>query len=241
MYIGDVGHHAREEVSFQSGSSTGGENFGWDAFEGFLTPPPTCGTGTGTILPGMVPPIYDYDRDQGQSVTGGYVYRGSQFPSMYGRYFFGDYEFQAVWSFVRDGDGIADFQDHTAVLQPGSQVLSFGEDARGRIYFTTIAGEVVRIIDPDAVPTDNDQDLLPDDVESDTGNFVDETDTGSDPFDMDTDNDRIIDGIEVELGTDPNDANSFPLVPVLRSWILMSLLALAMAASSYWIWRRRRA
>lgn len=59
-------------------------------------------------------------------------------------------------------------------------------------------------------PADADFDLLNDNVETDTGTFVDENDTGTDPNDSDTDDDGYIDGVEVFLGTDPNDPFDFP-------------------------------
>jgi len=57
---------------------------------------------------------------------------------------------------------------------------------------------------------DDDADLLPNGAETMTGTFVDASDTGTDPGNPDTDGDGIRDGIEVSLGTDPNNANDFP-------------------------------
>lgn len=83
-------------------------------------------------------------------------------------------------------------------------------------------------------PPDEDQDLLTDDVETNTGVYVSPTDTGTDPNDFDTDDDGVWDGIEVELGTDPNDPFEFPLVPV-RSWPLIA----GVIAAAVWIGLRR--
>jgi glucose/arabinose dehydrogenase len=241
LYIGDVGQGSREEISFQSAASAGGENYGWDAFEGFLNPPPGCGT-VAPALPSMVPPLHDYGRTDGQVVTGGNVYRGLDYASLAGRYYFTDFGSGRFWSFVRNGAGISDLQDHTAALNPSSaNVSGFGEDSRGELYFTNFSGEVWQITDPDSSPVDTDQDLLPDSVETNTGMFIDENDTGTDPNDPDTDNDGVIDGIEVFFGTDPNDPFEFPLLPILRNWALMATLALALFGSAMWVWRRRSA
>jgi len=241
MYIGDVGQGAREEISYQSSGSAGGENYGWDAYEGFLTPPTGCSI-TAPVLPGMVPPLYDYPRSDGQALTGGNVYRGFDYGSMYGRYFYADYVAGNMWSFVRNGAGISDLQDHTAALNPTSaNVSGFGEDGAGELYFTTFSGEVVQIFDPASSPLDSDQDLLPDAVETDTGIFVDENDTGTDPNDPDTDDDGVWDGIEVALGTDPLNPLDFPLLPVLRKWMPLAALSALLMVSGAWLWQRRRA
>jgi glucose/arabinose dehydrogenase len=148
LYIADVGQGAREEVNFQPAASGGGENYGWDIAEGFacLGGSGNCGTN-----PGFTPPIHDYDRDAGQSVTGGYVYRGGAIPDLQGTYFFADYVANRIWSFRYDGQQITEFVDRTAELEPAqgtvSGISSFGEDADGALYFTSLnSGEVFKII-----------------------------------------------------------------------------------------------
>src|SRR5258706_7212863 len=87
LYIGDVGKSAREEVDFQLASSTGGENYGWRVMEGSLCLNPASGCDkTGKILP-----VAEYDHTLDCAITGGYVYRGSNFPSLYGFFFFWGY------------------------------------------------------------------------------------------------------------------------------------------------------
>ena len=77
LYIGDVGQSVREEIDFQSASSMGGENYGWRVMEGSLCYNPSSGCNqTGKVLP-----VAEYDHTFGNcSVTGGYVYRGLNFP-----------------------------------------------------------------------------------------------------------------------------------------------------------------
>jgi hypothetical protein len=145
-----------------------------------------------------------------------------------------------MWSFVRTGTTIADLQEHTSVLLPsGGGVSGFGEDGSGELYFTTFNGEVVQIVDPASSPVDTDQDLLPDEVETNTGTFVDENDTGTDPNDPDTDDDGVLDGIEVALGTDPLNPASFPLLRLQRSGAIAVVLSLSLIAAAAWHWRRR--
>ena len=86
LVIGDVGQSAFEEIDYEP-SNRGGRNYGWRNREGAhnnVTSRPAA------FLP-LVDPIHEYDRLSGQSVTGGYVYRGRALGSAYaGRYFFAD-------------------------------------------------------------------------------------------------------------------------------------------------------
>ena len=86
LWIGDVGQDAKEEIDFQPFTSVGGENYGWRCYEG------TSAYNTTGCLPDtiMTDPVYEYTHSSGGcSVTGGLVYRGSRYPGLYGRYFFG--------------------------------------------------------------------------------------------------------------------------------------------------------
>jgi hypothetical protein len=70
-------------------------------------------------------------------VTGGYVYRGSSFPSLQGLYFFGDYCSGHIWS-LDSADGAA--WRMTDQLQQAIQISSFGEDEAGELYVTNLNG-----------------------------------------------------------------------------------------------------
>lgn len=234
MYIGDVGQEAREEIDFLPPSSSGGENFGWDALEGSIEPP-NCPM-TALPDPDMLPPLHEYVHgEQGAAVTGGYVYRGADFPDIFGRYYFADFVNGNVWSCIPGTTGVSDLQDHTALLNPDlSFITSFGEDASGRIYIAELQGTVARIVSP--LP-DMDQDLLLNEYEDDTGTFVSPTQTGTDPLDFDTDDDGVWDGIEVTLGTDPNDPFDFPELPA--GWLALAA-SVVLAGSAFLAFRRQR-
>ncbi len=142
LYIADVGQGAREEVNYQPAGSAGGENYGWDLAEGTLGTPP----------PGATPPIFEYGRDLGRSVTGGYVYRGEE-TSLHGAYFFADFSSGAVWTLrVEDGAAV-DVALRTSQIDgrdgPLQQVSSFGIDGGGRLYAVSLAGDIFRL-DADA-------------------------------------------------------------------------------------------
>jgi glucose/arabinose dehydrogenase len=144
LYIGDVGQNAWEEISFQSGASDGGENYGWAEMEGAHCYP----SGTSCSEADLTLPVHEYAHSEGCSVTGGYVYRGADFPLLQGRYFFADYCASWLRSFgIVDGEARG-FQDHTASTGGVSWVSSFGEDGRGELYIVSHGGSIERIVMP---------------------------------------------------------------------------------------------
>lgn len=142
LYIGDVGQGAREEVSFQPASSSGGENYGWKIMEGSGCYSPS----TGCSIAGLTLPIYEYDHSDGCSITGGYVYRGTRSPALVGRYFFADFCGTWLKSFAVVGAAAVGLQDHSGSAGPVSNVSSFGEDAAGELYVVSLSQGTVRRI-----------------------------------------------------------------------------------------------
>ena len=157
LIIGDVGQDRTEEVDYEP-AARGGRNYGWRNREGahdYLT------SRAPAFLP-LVDPIHEYDHAVGQSITGGYVYRGSALPANYrGRYFFADFVQGRVWSMALalDADGEArasDVVEHTAELSTPvrfGNVSSFGVDADGELYLVSYSlGRVFKIVGPPAAP-----------------------------------------------------------------------------------------
>ena len=93
LYIGDVGQNTWEEVDWVPRGASH-LNFGWNRYEG------KAEYGDEQLLPGwrLTGPVDEYDHDAGCSITGGYVYRGTEVPSAVGRYFYGDYCNGKIWS-----------------------------------------------------------------------------------------------------------------------------------------------
>ena len=125
MFVADVGEDSREEINAQSALNPGGgENYGWRVREGSIQnpaypddPPP----------PDAVDPAYDYPHTIGQTVIGGYVYRGSKIKALRGTYVFADYlgpetgDFTGrIFTLDFDGTIASNFQDITADLFPTS-------------------------------------------------------------------------------------------------------------------------
>lgn len=144
LYIGDVGEKLREEIDFQPAGSPGGLNFGWNVMEGTACFPttgcpadiPPCGS------PAYTPPILEYGHeDKRCSVTGGYVYRGTALPHLYGAYVFGDQCNGQLWAAERKGSA----WEVRELPQRALYVTAFGEDSRGEIHLTTLAGRLLRL------------------------------------------------------------------------------------------------
>ena len=140
LYIGDVGQGRLEEVDVEPASSPGGVNYGWNVMEGSA-----CYASTSCDRTGLALPVVEYDHGQGCSVVGGHVYRGNELPEFRGVYFYGDHCGGWIRSFrYVDGEAVEP-TDWTGVLDPVGNVTSFGEDARGELYVTTLSGRLYRI------------------------------------------------------------------------------------------------
>jgi glucose/arabinose dehydrogenase len=140
LYIGDVGQGSWEEVDFQPVTSPGGENYGWNEMEGKVCYLPNCDP-TGLTLPVYVYPT----REQGScSITGGFVYRGSNLPDMRGIYIFADYCNGFISGLQLDG---SDWLDQL-LLDTNIRISSFGEDEGGELYVADLAsGTIYQIIE----------------------------------------------------------------------------------------------
>ena len=176
MYIGDVGQNAWEEINFQPASSTGGENYGWCVCEAHAlipastyshcAPPSSIDFQGCSGTPSIIGPIIEYPHSQGRSVTGGYVYRGTLYPSLDGTYFYGDF----VANFVlgarkQQGGGNEDGGTTSSAWIADALTTSdairdlpttFGEDSCGELYVGTSTGNLYQIKGSDAdvvVPT----------------------------------------------------------------------------------------
>ena len=155
LVIADVGQNSFEEIDFEP-RGVGGRNYGWRNREGAhnnVTSRPAA-------YQPLVDPMFEYGRSEGQSITGGFVYRGQALGSGFrGRYVFADYIAGRVWSFALDqtGEGRAsDLREHTDELGGRSaigNVSSFGIDADGELYVVSYSTGRVLEITTAAPPT----------------------------------------------------------------------------------------
>ena len=140
LWIADVGQNSVEEIHVLPAADgwLPGANLGWPLFEGGER-------FAGETMPAdLVFPVYTYTHDDGCSVTGGYVYRGSAITALWGAYVFGDYCTGDLWGLVRGPGGEAQRID-LGVSVPRNALVSFGEDADGELYVLSAAGEVSRL------------------------------------------------------------------------------------------------
>lgn len=129
FFIADVGQNQWEEINFQPAGSQAGQNYGWRCYEG-NHPFNTAGCGPINLFRF---PIFEYQHGAGDcSVTGGYVYRGTAFPVLFGRYVFTDFCTGNFWDIIPDGAGGWQVTQHTNLRTFG--YVSFGEDSAGELY-----------------------------------------------------------------------------------------------------------
>ncbi|MCE9596808.1 MAG: PQQ-dependent sugar dehydrogenase [Spirochaetia bacterium] len=134
LYVGDVGQNRKEEIDFVQA----GDNLGWNKMEADLCYKPENCSRAGLVLP-----IYSYGRQDGVSLTGGYVYRGKKIPGLVSQYLFADFVTGTIWAFpVRAGKKVG---PAVTLISKAGPVSSFGEDLDGEIYVVLYSGEIKRI------------------------------------------------------------------------------------------------
>ena len=147
MFIGDVGQNAWEEIDFQPASSPGGENYGWDCYEGNVpysdgSPIVPCGPENNYVFP-----IAVHNHSLHCSVTGGEVYRGALFPELYGHYLFTDWCSGHFWSLVPAG---GNSWTKTFLGDLGGNFTSLGTRKDGEV-FVTDGSKVYHIVEDTSV------------------------------------------------------------------------------------------
>lgn len=134
LWLADVGQDRVEEVAIVHR----GENHGWNVYEGFEP------FSNQFRKPGRhyTMPLFAYRRKYGNSVTGGYVYRGDKNSSFYGVYLCGDYTSKRIFGVTQGKGTLSDVRQIGLVPQ---QLVSFGEDEAGNIYAVGYEGTVYEL------------------------------------------------------------------------------------------------
>jgi glucose/arabinose dehydrogenase len=140
MWVADVGQSQFEEVNFEPADSPGGLNYGWRCFEGpsRFDSSQTCDT-VDSVSPKIT---YQHEGEQcSGSVTGGFVYRGQDYPSIDGTYFYADFCKKRIYSYRG-----SDVQPQT-VSEGQYQIATFGESASGELFFADrTTGQLYQIV-----------------------------------------------------------------------------------------------
>lgn len=140
LFTGDVGQGLIEEVDI----IVNGGNYGWRLKEGLQCFNPA----TNCEIPGLIDPITQYTHFTpaiGESVTGGYVYRGPDYPNMQGLYIFGDFDSGRIFSLAEGPVGVF---TRTELSNEAFNVSSFGEDEDGELYLCDYGGgRILKVTD----------------------------------------------------------------------------------------------
>jgi len=160
LYVADVGQNLFEEVNVV----TRGGNYGWVIREGFAcfdpfspgNPPATCDE-IGPSGEPLIDPVMAYDHSVGVAVIGGFVYRGSNYSQLAGKYVFGDFGLgfpaRSGRLFVADIDGPKAFNRRALEIAANGvpftgALLGIGEDESGELYVLASNGSVLRFAAP---------------------------------------------------------------------------------------------
>jgi glucose/arabinose dehydrogenase len=134
LWVGDVGQDRVEEVAIVHR----GENHGWNVYEGF-EPFSNRYRKEGASY---IPPVFAYRRKYGNSITGGYVYRGDKNSSFYGVYICGDYTSKRIWGLKQEN------RELKVVREIGTSpqgIASFATDEEGNIYVVGYEGMIYKL------------------------------------------------------------------------------------------------
>ena len=148
LWVADVGQNEIEYVHIVEG----GQNYGWNVLEGSeCYQSPSCDT-TGLVLP-----VLEYDHGVGVSITGGYVYRGSAMPSLFGAYVYADYATRKVFTYRHGVEAPPSVTSPTPAFVHAYNISSFGQDEAGELYIVSYpSGQLFRLVAKDPVPLPED-------------------------------------------------------------------------------------
>lgn len=151
IWVADVGQGAREEINV----IRKGSNAQWAYREGqvdswFSTKPDS-------LIGVETPPVFDYERRMGNAAIGGFVYRGDLHLSLKGKYIFGDYGSDAIWS-LDPMNAKVKLICSVPKTGKGRGIVSFATDEGGEIYILQFkddeegSGIILRLVKSEANP-----------------------------------------------------------------------------------------
>ncbi|HVY66575.1 MAG TPA: PQQ-dependent sugar dehydrogenase [Gammaproteobacteria bacterium] len=140
LWAGDVGQNQYEEID----RIVRGGNYGWNCREGTHAYADSAPAAACAAVTGLIEPVIDYDHSEGNSVTGGYVYRGSALPALAGAYLFADYGSGRIWRLAPSGGAYT----KELLLDTGYGIASFGQGNDGELYVVDLnGGALYKIVD----------------------------------------------------------------------------------------------
>jgi quinoprotein glucose dehydrogenase len=152
LWAADVGQDLWEEVNLIKK----GGNYGWSAREAFH---PLRRTNHEVRGSEPIDPIIEYAHNTGiqpqskfpnhsigQSITGGYVYRGKKIPALRGVYIYGDYVMGTIWG-LRYENGKLTADDEVVSANTQRHISSFAEDSAGELYVISFDGSIYDLVE----------------------------------------------------------------------------------------------
>ena len=137
LWAADVGQDKTEEIDIIQK----GKNYGWNIMEGSYCYNPASGCNP----EGLQLPVYEYQHPLGESITGGYVYRGTKIPELQGVYVYADFTTGYIWGLVyMDNQEAKNF----TLVKTGLNISSFGLDKDQELYFTAFNGKIYNLAIP---------------------------------------------------------------------------------------------
>ncbi|MCD4713415.1 MAG: PQQ-dependent sugar dehydrogenase [Clostridiales bacterium] len=133
LITADVGQNKMEEINLIEN----GGNYGWNIMEGTLDY-----TQSSVDKSTFIAPIWTYEHPIGKSITGGYTYYGSENPSLYGTYIYGDFISGKIWGLWLDADQTPDNHE---LLDTELMISSFGIDADSELYLIDYQGKIYKL------------------------------------------------------------------------------------------------
>lgn len=134
LWLADVGQDRVEEVNIVRR----GANYGWNVYEGFEP----FSNQYRKEARNFVPPVFAYRRKYGNSITGGYVYRGDKQSSFYGVYLCGDYTSKRIFGLTQENGALKSIRQIGSIPQG---LVSFGTDEAGNIYAVGFEGMIYQL------------------------------------------------------------------------------------------------
>lgn len=149
LWVGDVGQNRLEEINVVKA----GLNYGWNTMEGSqcFDPESGCDTSNREL------PVFEYDHSVGNSITGGFVYRGNAVPELQGRYVYADFGSGRIWSIEWNGENTSDNQLLTRMNE--NSIVTFGEDQNGELLTGSFDGNLYRFESQNPVTAELTDDL----------------------------------------------------------------------------------
>ncbi|MGV3772005.1 MAG: PQQ-dependent sugar dehydrogenase [Verrucomicrobiales bacterium] len=117
-----------------------GANYGWSILEGSKQPvKPDNKRGPTPITP----PVIEHPHSESSSITGGYVYRGKQYPELAGSYIYGDFDTGKIWELRYENNKVTKTRE---IASTSHKIVSFGQTGEGELLILDFRGSLFRLV-----------------------------------------------------------------------------------------------